>query len=189
MNKTWLAIAVAAAVPFGAARAADADSYQDMRDVAAKMPVKLLDVMKEEMDKGGPVRAISACRDRAPAMAKAASEATGMHIRRVSLKNRNPKAVPDEWERAVLEDFDRRAQAGENLAALEASATVTENGKPVRRYMKALPTQELCLMCHGTRDTVGADVAERLKEAYPDDKAVGYGLKQVRGAITIKKPL
>ena len=41
-------------------------------------------------------------------MAAAASQNTGWAIRRVSLKNRNPKAVPDAWEQAVLEDFDRR---------------------------------------------------------------------------------
>jgi hypothetical protein len=53
--------------------------------------------------------------------------------------------------------------------------------------MKALPTQELCLMCHG--DCVGSDVATKIKDLYPDDKAVGYQVKQVRGAITIRKPL
>jgi hypothetical protein len=163
-----------------------AEGDQQMREVAAKMPVKLLDVLKDEVAKGGPAAAISVCREKAPAMAKSISESTGMQIRRVSLKNRNAKAVPDEWERSVLEDFDRRAQAGENPATLEAVATVTENGKPVRRYMKALPTQELCLMCHG--ENIGADVATKLKDLYPEDKAVGYQAKQVRGAITIKKP-
>jgi hypothetical protein len=33
-------------------------------------------------------------------MAAAASQNTGWAIRRVSLKNRNPKAVPDAWEQA-----------------------------------------------------------------------------------------
>ena len=39
-------------------------------------------------------------------MAKAASEQSGWTIKRVSLRNRNPKAVPDAWERAALEEFD-----------------------------------------------------------------------------------
>ena len=59
------------------------------------------------------------CREKAPEMAKAASEKTGWKIRRVSLKNCNPKAVPDAWEQAALEDFDRRAAAGESPAKLE----------------------------------------------------------------------
>ncbi|HEX8988340.1 MAG TPA: DUF3365 domain-containing protein [Rhodocyclaceae bacterium] len=188
MMRNTLLAAAAALLPL-AACAEGGDAYQDMRETAAKMPPKLLGVMQDEIAKGGPVGAISTCRDKAPAMAKSLSEATGMQIRRVSLKNRNPKAAPDAWEREMLEEFDRRAAAGENPATLEAAATVVEDGKPVRRYMKALPTQELCLMCHGTSDTIGQDVAGKLKELYPDDKAVGYHAKEVRGAITVKKPL
>ena len=54
--------------------------------------------------------------------------------------------------------------------------------------MRALPTQELCLGCHGTDDRLSPAVKARLAALYPDDKAVGYGLGQIRGAMTIKKP-
>jgi hypothetical protein len=33
------------------------------------------------------------------------------------------------------------------------------------------------------------EVTERLKALYPADKAVGYSLGQIRGAITIRKPV
>lgn len=187
-NKIVVAAAIAAlqaCAAFGQA----ADEYQDMREAAAVMPPKLLAVLQDEIAKSGLVGAITVCREKAPVMAKNLSEATGMQIRRVSLRNRNPKAVPDAWERSVLEDFDRRALNGENPASLEASATVSENGKQVRRYMKALPTQELCLSCHGTSDMVDPAVAAKLKALYPDDKATGYQLNQIRGAITAKKYL
>jgi hypothetical protein len=32
-------------------------------------------------------------------------------------------------------------------------------------------------------------VQTKLKELYPDDKAVGYSSAEIRGAITLKKPL
>ena len=67
----------------------------------------------------------------------------------MSLRERNPKAVPDAWERAALEDFDRRAAAGESPATLEKAEVVVENGQKMQRYMRALPTQALCLSCHG----------------------------------------
>jgi len=66
---------------------------------------------------------------------------------------------------------------------------VSIEGQSTARYMQALPTQELCLNCHGTPDKVSADVQAKLKELYPDDKATGYGLKQLRGAITARKTL
>jgi len=55
--------------------------------------------------------------------------------------------------------------------------------------MKALPTQDLCLACHGTDDRLDKQVKAKLKEMYTDDKAIGYSAAQIRGAITVKKPL
>lgn len=159
----------------------------EARKIASAMPPKLLGVLKEEIHNGGPESAISVCREKAPQMAKAASEQSGWNIRRVSLKNRNPKATPDAWENAVLEEFDRRAASGENPISLEKSEVVTEGDHKTQRYMKALPTQDLCLSCHGATEAMTAAVREQLSKHYPDDKATGYAAGQIRGAITLKK--
>lgn len=165
----------------------EADWVTDARKVASAIPPKLLNVLKEETDKGGPEGAISVCREKAPQMAKAASEQSGWNIRRVSLRNRNPKAVPDSWERAALEEFDRQTASGENPIRLEKFELVTEGGTKVQRYMKALPTQDLCLSCHGQADSLKPAVSEQIRKLYPEDKAVGYGNAEVRGAITLKR--
>lgn len=167
----------------------EAQLLEEARGVATAIPPKLLNVLKDEIAKDGPEGAIGVCREKAPAMAKAASEQTGWAIRRVSLKNRNPKAVPDAWEEAVLKDFDRRAAAGENLMALEMGEVVSDGGTKIYRYMKALPTQELCLACHGVPEQMSPEVKVTLAEHYPHDKGVGYGVGQIRGAMTLKKPL
>lgn len=171
------------------ASADEARLLEEARTIPQKMQPRLLEVLQGEILKSGHVGAIAVCREKAPQMAKALSEAKGMQIRRVSLKNRNPKAVPDAWERRVLEDFDKRTQGGEKPAGLETSEIVMEDGKRVFRYMRALPTQDLCLACHGTDDRLDKDVKAKLKELYPDDKAVGYSAAQIRGAITVKKAL
>jgi hypothetical protein len=186
LHKIALTLALTAALPVFAD---DAQLMDEARKVAVSIPPKLLEVLDEEIRKGGPESAIAVCREKAPAMAKAASEKTGWAIRRVSLKNRNPKAVPDAWEKAVLEDFDRRANAGEKPTGLEKGELVTEGDRQVYRYMKALPTQDLCLQCHGTTDRLSPAVQAKLKELYPDDKAIGYYAAEIRGAITLKKPL
>ena len=167
----------------------EAQLLSDARMIPAKMVPKLLEVLSDEIDKNGHASAISVCREKAPQMAKALSEQTGWAIRRVSLKNRNPKAVPDAWEQAVLDDFERRLAAGEDPTKIDRGEVVTVDGQKTYRYMKALPTQKLCLACHGTTDKLASGVEARLKELYPDDKATGYGEKQIRGAITAKKAL
>lgn len=187
LKKSLLILSLAAALP--ALANDEAALLAEARGVATSIPPKLLSVLDEEIKKGGPEGAIGACREKAPAMAKQASEKTGWAIRRVSLKNRNPKAVPDAWEKAVLEDFDRRAATGEKPTGIEKGELVAEGDKKAYRYMKALPTQDLCLQCHGTPDRISPAVKAKLDELYPGDKAVGYGPAEIRGAITLKRPL
>lgn len=182
------ALMCAACLAAPALAADEAALLADARKVAGAIPPKLLSVLDEEMKKGDE-NAIAVCREKAPKMAAAASEQTGWNIRRVSLKNRNPKAVPDAWERAALEDFERRTAAGEKPTGLEKGELVDDNGRPLYRYIKALPTQDLCLSCHGTADRISAPVKAKLAELYPEDKAVGYGTAEIRGAITLKRPL
>jgi hypothetical protein len=169
--------------------AADPAWVGDARTVAGSVPPKLLAMLVEEIGKGGPESAIAVCSEKAPQMAKAASEATGWNIRRVSLKNRNPKAVPDAWERAALEDFDRRAAAGEAPVTLERAEIVTDGGQQSYRYMRALPVQPLCLSCHGVVEQLSPAVQQQLKALYPDDKGTGYRVGEIRGAMTIRKSM
>ncbi len=166
------------------------DAWLDeARKVAGAVPPKLLEVLTTQIAKDGPASAVAVCNEKAPQMAKAASEQSGWAIRRVSLRNRNPNAVPDGWELAALNDFDQRAAAGEKPATLEKFGVVeTATGKEYR-YMKALPTQQVCLACHGAAQELAPDVAANIHALYPDDKATGYAVGQIRGAITIRKPL
>lgn len=175
------------AIASAPATANDRALLDEAREVAATLPPKLLAVLQEEIGKGGFDGAISACRDFAPQLASAASAESGWNIRRVSLKNRNPRAVPDAWERAVLEEFERRAAAGEDPATLEKGAEVSAGETREYRYMKALPTQQLCLACHGSAEHISPAVKARIEELYPDDRATGYTVGEIRGAITLRK--
>jgi len=187
--RTRSVLAAAMLLSVASANAQEPAWVGEARKVAGSVPPKLLAVLTEEIGKNGPEGAILVCRDKAPQLAKAASDETGWSVRRVSLRNRNPRAVPDGWERAALEDFDRRAASGESATTLEKAEIVTEGGKQSYRYMRALPTQPLCLNCHGSPEQLTPAVLEKLKALYPDDKAVGYRPGDIRGAITIRKPV
>lgn len=171
--------------------AAPADPWvADARGIAASVPPRLLATLKQEIDRGGPEGAIAACREQAPALARAASAESGWAVRRVSLRERNPKALPDAWERGVLAEFDRIAAARGTAAPIEhAEVVATPDGRRERRYMRALPTQELCLACHGARVSLSAGVTERLRTLYPADRAVDYRVGEIRGAMTLRQPI
>jgi hypothetical protein len=186
MRKLLLSLTLLASLN---AFAGEAPGLAEARKVASSVPPKLLQVLTEEIAKGGPESAIAVCREKAPQLAKAASEETGWAIRRVSLRPRNPKAVADAWERAALEDFDRRAAAGESPATLEKGETVSEAGRTEYRYIKALPVQPLCVACHGAPEQLKPEVRQQLQTLYPADQGVGYAVGQIRGAMTIRKAL
>ena len=186
--KTLLIAAVALIAPFVTplANAGDDALLGEARKVATSLPPKLLAALQEEISKSGPEGAIPVCRDMAPKMAGEISQQTGWKIKRVSLKARNEaRAIPDAWEKAALEDFDKRAAAGEPPAQLEKGEKIGNE----YRYVKALPVQPLCLGCHGPADQLSPAVKSALGQHYPNDRATGYSVGQIRGAISVRKPL
>ena len=158
----------------------------------AVLPVvpKVVAAMQEAVAEKGVAGAIPVCKEQAPALIKAKRQETGWDIRRVSLKTRNAeRGTPDLWEVRQLADFNIRAANGEKPETLENSEIVQIDGKPVLRYMKALPVGDVCLKCHGPAESLDAGLKAKLKESYPHDQAVGYNKGEIRGALTVKRPL
>ena len=187
MVRNLLAIA-AMAVPFVAppAFASDDAILAEARKVATTLPPKLIVALQDEIKKSGAEAAIPVCKDMAPKMAGEISQQTGWKIKRVSLKARNDaRAIPDAWETAALEDFDKRAAAGEAPMKLEKGEKVGDE----YRYVKALPVQALCLNCHGPTETLNPGIKAALGQHYPNDRATGYSEGQIRGVISVRKKL
>ena len=151
---------------------------------------KVLSSMQDAVASQGVAGAISVCKEQAPQLVQAKRKETGWDIRRVSLKPRNhERGTPDLWEARQLADFNIRAANGEKIETLEKSEIVTTDGKQVFRYMKALPVGEVCLKCHGPAEGLDPELKTKLKESYPHDQATGYSKGEIRGALTIKRPL
>lgn len=168
------------------------DDSRKMVDDARKVAGELINQVRGELtraiESSGPLRAIIVCKYSVPEISSAMSRKSGWKVSRVSLKPRNPAlGVPDSWEQRVLGDFERRAEKGEKVVELEFSEIVSEPLGRYFRYMKALPMVPLCMNCHG--DKMSEAIRAQLAAEYPYDKATGYQLGQVRGAVTIKRPL
>ncbi|UCV18895.1 Tll0287-like domain-containing protein [Ferribacterium limneticum] len=158
----------------------------------AVLPVvpKVVAAMQEAVAEKGVTGAIPVCKEQAPELIKAKRKETGWDIRRVSLKTRNAeRGTPDLWEVRQLADFNIRAANGEKIDTMEKSEIVSIDGKQVFRYMKALPVGDVCLKCHGAADGMEAGLKAKLAESYPHDQATGYSKGQIRGALTVKRPL
>jgi hypothetical protein len=160
------------------------------REAAASLLQQLGTQLKSTLAEHGPEGSVAVCKSIAPELAGRLSREKGWKIARVSLKTRNPLlGTPDAWEQKVLEEFDRKVAAGAKAETLEFGEVVNEPAARYYRYMKAIPVQPLCLTCHGSRDQMPPLILEQLGADYPHDRATGYSPGQVRGAVTVKRPL
>ena len=140
--------------------------------------------LKKALTEGGVLKAIEVCSVKAPEIAQNLSLSTQWQVKRVSLKARNhPDAIPNAWEKSVLETFNQRQQSGESTKKMAKAEIVGDEF----RFMKAQGTQPLCLTCHGTK--LDDETKAALKSYYPKDQATGYSLGQVRGAFSLTKKL
>ena len=163
----------------------DQGYLEESRKTAQEFVQKLGGILKAQLETVGTEQAILVCKQIAPALAKEYSNSMKI-VNRVSLKNRNPSiGIPDTWETSVLKEFEEKNKDGNNTV-LEKYETLQSADRKLFRYMRAIPTQSMCLQCHGKPEDIKPNVYARLLKEYPDDKAIGYNLGEIRGAVTIK---
>ncbi len=154
-----------------------------MKALGAELKATLQSTMKSD----GPIKAIAVCNVKAPELAKKISAEKGMEVARTSLKTRNEMNAPDPWELSVLEQFEHRKAEGEPVGRIEYSEITRLNGNKAFRYMKAIPADDVCLMCHGKQ--IPESLSAAINKLYPNDKATGFSKGDIRGAFTVTKIL
>ncbi len=139
------------------------------------------------MKAGGPTEAIAACNINAQPLTQGVSSKVGFRVARTSLRLRNPANEADAWEIKVLQQFEARKAAGEDLMKMDYHEVVEKGGKQQFRYMKAIPAGKPCMTCHG--ELVAPDVLKKIRDLYPMDQATGFKPGDLRGAFTITRDL
>ena len=142
--------------------------------------------MKKHMKNGGPTEALTFCSDKAYTLTADVNKQLpkGVSVKRVSLKNRNSFNKPETDEVKVLETFqsmkDQKIQLPQHLIQ-QVDATTYKFYKPL------VIKKKVCLKCHG--DITNEKLKNTIAKKYPEDKATGYKMGDIRGAVvvTIKK--
>lgn len=172
------------AILFLAGLAAQApDARERASQAAAGLGRVLMELLGEELKRGGYAGAARACSDVAQNVTEEYGHERGLEIRRVSLRARNPKDQPDEWEAAKLREWERLYKPG--VPPDEVFEVVEEGGHRYARYMRPIVVQAMCLGCHGLRETMAAEVRQVLDERYPRDRATAYKAGDLRGAFSV----
>jgi hypothetical protein len=186
-------LAGCAGLPVAPARAEEpvdrrAESALAEARVAAKeLSDAIRGLLMQELKTGGLEGAVAVCSTKAQARTAAYRRTFRNDIRRVSLRRRNPANEPDAYERRVLESFDRLSVEARPTA--EHWELVREDGREALRYLKPVVANAMCLTCHGEKAKIPTAVQALLAKEYPDDRATGFSVGDVRGAVSVRIPL
>ena len=140
----------------------------------------LKEALVSAIQTGGFENGVNICKEQAPQIAKKLS-IDGWQVSRTSLKVRNTDNQASDWEVENLKRFDSLFKQGVPVATLEAS----QQTQDTFYYMKAIPTGQVCLACHGT--SVDKTLQQTITAEYPEDAATGFTLNDIRGAFSLTK--
>lgn len=144
-----------------------ADEIEDAIALTDKAFTALKGSLEGAMADGDVSKAIEFCKNAAPSITNQ------FEVRRLSEKYRNPLNAPTEEELLVLR-------------ALKDKPISVVDGNLIHVYRPIYIKQDVCLKCHGD---LNGPIRDKIKSLYPEDRATGYKLGDLRGAwkVTYKQ--
>ncbi len=167
---SMLALSTFGILAFGA----DMDT-QKQKAAAGELKKTLVGELKAKMNDGS-AAAVEFCSKNAMNITDGIAKKHSLNIKRVSEKNRNSKNTPDDSDKKALAQF---------------ADAIAKNKKPQEflvvdgRYYEPLMTNEMCAVCHGKNSDIPKELKDKINQLYPGDRAIGYGIGELRGAIVV----
>jgi len=159
---------------------------QDVINTGAKLSKELLEQLstklKHEVQTNGIVQAAKFCNKNALTLTEEVNlrQVQGISVKRISLQERNRANTPKTDEALVLESMQKMLEE-----KTLPEYIIEEEGKTYKYYKPLIIKKELCLKCHGNISE-NPELSEFIKESYPQDKATGYKMGDLRGAILVE---
>jgi hypothetical protein len=142
------------------------------RDALAQ---RLMARLTAAIAEGGHASAVEVCHADAMPMTRAVGEELGVTIGRTSERLRNEANEPPRWAAKMLE----------NRPTIPVQ-TRDEDG--TLHAIFPIVLAEPCLKCHGPEDQLAPGVTDALAEHYPNDRATGFRLGDLRGWFWVEVP-
>lgn len=150
---------------------ATAGELEQGQAIAAEFKGELLTTLKSAIAEGGPVNGIEVCNTAAGPLADTVAQRHGVMLGRIGTRTRSPANEPKPWQAQLLAAVEKDPQP--QLFEIDNR----------QLYAEPLFIQEPCLACHGEPS---AEVKAELDKYYPNDKATGYALGDLRGVLWIE---
>lgn len=139
--------------------------------------------MKANMKSGGVMNALNFCSQEAFTLTDKVNTQLekGVEVKRISLKYRNPANAPQGNEIKILNSFENLKN--ENVI-LPKFLVEYVDASTYKYYQPIVIDNAVCLKCHGNVSE-NPELQKAIAEKYPMDKATGYKMNDVRGAVVV----
>jgi hypothetical protein len=152
------------------------------KKIAASTFASLSGALQKAMKEGGVPNAIEYCNLNALSIKDSLSKAENAVIRRTSLKVRNEADTPTKTELEILNQFHQSDSEGKEITPLIQQL---ESGNIA--FYAPIRVNEFCLQCHGKiGETLTEENHQIIQSKYPNDKAIGYSVGDLRGMWSIE---
>lgn len=129
----------------------------------------------------GTVEALSFCNIQAIPLTDSMSNELNVNIKRVSDLPRNPDNQASSKELEYIHSMKELLSNGE-----EVKPKLMETDYGNETYIPII-TNALCLQCHGqVNSDILPETMEKLNNLYSEDKAIGYGVNEIRGIWVVE---
>lgn len=136
--------------------------------------------LMQAIKKTGTSGALSFCNEKAYPLTDSMAVVQHASLKRVSDKPRNPANQANAEELEYIETFKQVIANQES-----PNPMVKDSDSKVQVYYPIL-TNAMCLQCHGKPNKdIETPTLTKLTILYPEDKAIGYGLNEVRGIWSV----
>lgn len=149
--------------------------------ISAIAQTALLSHVSGAMKEGGSLHAVEFCSLSASGITDSINTEYNCSISRVTDKNRNPDNGLKSRIDQQLWDYYLSGNDGSML-----HDTVLVEGQKAIYYKPIITGMPACLQCHGPENEIDPVTYKKITEIYPDDKATGYALNDLRGLWKIE---
>ncbi|TVP51736.1 MAG: DUF3365 domain-containing protein [Mongoliibacter sp.] len=155
-------------------------------EISQEAQEALIGTLQEAIAEKGVTGAIEFCNVQALPILQEVSDKYDVQVRRASFDYRNPEDAPKDFEAGILDTYVYNMENG-----LESEPNVQkfDNGD-ILLFTKAIKIPSgLCLNCHGEPGKeIAQETLKKIDELYPEDKAKGHKIGDLRGMWSIRMP-
>ena len=151
---------------------------------ATKLLLQTLQTNLEDHMKDGPdLDTLDFCSNEAYRITKEVNQKfpNGVSAKRISEKYRNPANAPQEDESKVLDYFEKSTKAN---AKVPEDFLEKVDANTYKFYTPIFINKSACLSCHGDLSK-DLDIEREIASRYPIDRAKGYNMDDLRGAVVV----